>query len=192
MKTLTQNKSTLGFLSAKSFAIVLLLAACTDSNFVNPADNTDVSGINSNSVAGSQARQSWGPEIPNFNLEAILRNDEKGFGLVKFRQPNDENQIIYLDVKVRDLEPNTSYILQRAVDTNLDGNCTSANWLTLGAGLQPQAIITDETGSGSANLFRSVAAFPVGTTFDIHFRVLNAVTLAMALESDCYEFTISQ
>ena len=194
MKTLTQNKSTLRFFSAKSFAVVLLISACTDSNFVNPTDTPNGSGINSElaSTTNSQARESWGPENPNFNLEVILRNSENGFGLVKFRQPNDENQIIYLDVRVRNLEPNTSYILQRAVDTNLDGNCTSTNWLTLGAGLQPQAIITDDTGSGSANLFRSVAAFPVGTTFDIHFRVLNATTMTVALESDCYEFTISQ
>ena len=194
MKTLTQSKSTLRFFVAKSFAIVVLISACTDSNFVNPTDNPTVSGVNSAlaSTTNAQARESWGPENPNFNLEAILRNADGGFGLVKFRQPNDENQIIYLDVKVRNLEPNTSYILQRAVDTNLDGNCSSANWLTLGVGLQPQAIVTDDSGSGSASLFRNVAAFPVGTTFDIHFRVLNVATMAVALESDCYEFTISQ
>jgi hypothetical protein len=51
---------------------------------------------------------------PHFNLEAILRGE--GFGLVKLRQEKDPTQdIIYMDVWVRDLLPNTSYGLQRAV-----------------------------------------------------------------------------
>lgn len=55
---------------------------------------------------------SWGPETPNFNLQVILRGE--GFGLVTFRQPNDDALIIHLDTWVRDLAPNTSYLLQRA------------------------------------------------------------------------------
>ena len=52
---------------------------------------------------------------PHFNLTAILRGD--GFGLVKLRQEKDPTQdILYMDVWVRDLLPNTSYDLQRAVD----------------------------------------------------------------------------
>jgi hypothetical protein len=43
----------------------------------------------------------WGPETPNFNLEVILRG--QGFGHVKFRQPNDDEKIVYLDTWVRDL-----------------------------------------------------------------------------------------
>ena len=35
---------------------------------------------------------------------------------------------------MRGLEPNTSYVLQRAVDTNLDGICTRTSWLTLRMG----------------------------------------------------------
>ena len=42
-----------------------------------------------------------------------------------------------------------------------------------------------------AELFRSVAAFPVGSTFDIHFQVVDATTGAVVLQSRCYEFTIS-
>lgn len=135
--------------------------------------------------------EAWGPETPNFNLEVLLRNDAGGFGLVKFRQPNDAEKVIYLDTWVRDLAPNTSYRLQRAVDTVVDGVCTSTSWLTLGKGLTPQAIVTDETGTGRAQLFRSVAAFPVGAQFDIHFRVIEDATSSVVLESGCYQFTIS-
>lgn len=133
----------------------------------------------------------WGPETPNFNLEVILRGEGGGFGLVKFRQPNDADLIIYLDTWVRDLAPNTSYQLQRAVDTDLDGNCASTGWLTLGRGATPQAIVTDDGGTGRAELFRSVAALPVGSRFDIHFRVVVAGTSTVVLESGCYQYTIS-
>jgi hypothetical protein len=141
-------------------------------------------------AGGSAAKQSWGPETPNFNLEVILRGD--GFGHVKFRQPNDDALIIHLDTWVRDLAPDTSYLLQRAVDVNVDDACTGTGWLTLGKGLQPQAITTDARGTGREDLFRDVSAFPVGSEFDIHFRVIHAVTQAVVLTSECYQFTISQ
>ena len=54
-------------------------------------------------VPTQSSQSQWGPETPNFNLEVVLRGD--GFGLVKFRQPNDNALIIHLDVWVRDLEP---------------------------------------------------------------------------------------
>lgn len=149
---------------------------------------TDSNGSTSPMLTASP----WGPEAPNFNLEVILWGENGGFGHVKFRQPNDDLLVINLDTWVRNLAPNTAYLLQRAVDTNLDGVCTSSSWLTLGKGATPQAIVTDETGTGQEDLWRSVAAFPVGTTFDIHFRVIEASTAAVALQSDCYQFTISQ
>jgi hypothetical protein len=142
------------------------------------------------SSALAQETTPWGPETPNFNLQVVLRGE--GFGLVKFRQPNDDALIVYLDVWVRDLEPNTSYLLQRAVDANVDGNCTSTAWLTLGKGSMPQSITTDETGTGREQLFRNLAAFPVGSEFDIHFRVIEEETSAVVLTSKCYQFTISR
>ena len=145
------------------------------------------------SSAAAQAPESgppWGPETPNFNLEVILRGE--GFGLVKFRQPNDDARIVHLDVWLRDLVPNTSYLLQRAVDTNVDDNCTSTAWLTLGKGLLPQSITTDETGTGREELFRNLGAFPPGSEFDIHFRVIEEATSTVVLTSKCYQFTISQ
>ena len=147
-------------------------------------------------AAQAEAVPPWGPETPHFNLQAILRpaasGPDDGFGLVKFRQPNDADKIVYLDVSVRKLVPNHSYYLQRATDTSVDDVCTGTNWLTLGRGLTPEAITTDDRGTGRAQLFRDLAALPAGMQFDIHFRVIDAATTAVVLESGCYQFTVSQ
>ena len=169
--------------STRSIALagsIIVLAGCG-------ADTTAPSGV----MTTRHSRSSeWGPETPKFNLEVILRGD--GFGLVKFRQPNDDALIINLDTKVRGLEPNTAYVLQRAADTNLDGICSSTAWLTLGKGLDPQTITTDDRGMGEESLFRNVAALGVGATFDIAFRIVNVATSAVVLTSDGYRYTISQ
>ncbi len=144
----------------------------------------------SSSAFAQESGPPWGPETPNFNLEVVLRGE--GFGLVKFRQPNDEAFIINLDVWLRNMTPNTSYLLQRAVDPVVDDNCTSNAWLTLGKGGVAQSITTDENGTGRESLFRNVAAFPPGTEFDIHFRVIEQATGIVVLTSQCYQFTISQ
>ena len=133
----------------------------------------------------------WGPETPNFNLQAVLRPTAigPGFGLIKFRQPNDANTIIYLDVWVRDLLPNHTYYVQRAVDTTVDDNCTGSNWTmpTLGT------ITTDDGGTGRAPLSRPLPASLLGVEFDIHFRIAEAATATSGLlESACYQFTVSQ
>lgn len=140
--------------------------------------------------AEASPNEGWGPESPHFNLQVTLRGE--GFGLVRFRQPNDDVLIVHLDTWVRGLSPNTSYLLQRAVDTVIDDNCTGTGWLTLGAGLTPQSITTDSSGEGREKLFRSVAAFPVGSEFDIHFRVIEETSGDVVLTSACYQFTISQ
>jgi len=138
----------------------------------------------------------WGPATPNFNLEVVLRPvagaPDGGFGLVKFRQPKDTDKIVYLDVWVRDLAANRSFNLQRATDTNVNDACTGTNWLTLGQGLVPAAITTDATGTGRADLFRNLSTIPLGTEFDIHFRVIDIATSAVVLESACYQYTVSQ
>lgn len=137
-----------------------------------------------------------GPQTPNFNLEAVLRpavgGSESGFGLVKFRQPNDADKIVYLDVWVRDLSAHRSYSLQRAVDPNVDDVCTGTNWLTLGKGPAPEAIATDEKGTGRAELFRNLGSIAAGTEFDIHFRVIDAMTSAVVLQSACYQFVVNE
>jgi hypothetical protein len=171
--------------AAAAIALAILLSACADTS-ITPTAPGALSGT------GSAVAQSgpWGPETPNFNLQVILRGE--GFGHVKFRQRNDDALIVQLDTWVRDLAPNTSYLLQRAVDVNVDDNCTSTAWLTLGKGLQPQSITTDANGTGREELFRSVAAFPVGSEFDIHFRLIHEASSAVVLTSECYQFTISQ
>ena len=134
------------------------------------------------------------PATPNFNLEAQLRpvaDGQDGFGLVKFRQPKDSDVIAYLDVWVRDLAPNHTYFLQRATDSSVDDDCTGTNWLTLGQGNAAKAIATDERGTGRADLFRDLSA-ALGRQFDIQFRIIDAVTSAVVLESACYQFTVSR
>lgn len=131
-------------------------------------------------------------EKPNFNLEVILRGEGNAFGLVKFRQDVDPSKIITLDTWVRDLQPNHSYLLQRAVDpiNVVDGNCTSTSWLTLGKGLTPQSITTDATGTGREDLWRDVSAIASGSSFDIHFRIVDAANMQVVLTSDCYQYMV--
>lgn len=160
------------------------------------------------SVVGAAAAQAdpggWGPETPKFNLEVILRDvtGGGGFGHVKFRQPNDDARVIYLDTWVRDLAPNREYLLQRQVDGVADDDCSDAPslspWLTLGEGLAVTPIRTDGRGTGRAALFRDLdppgpmTGPPPGTRVDIHFRVIDQVTAAVVLQSGCYQFTVSQ
>ena len=167
---------------------VTVLAAVFVSACSRPASPTKPTDL----FSDASTVPAWGPEAPPFNLEATLRGD--GFGLVKFRQPNDEDRIVYLDVWVRELLPATSYSLQRAVDTTLDGSCTGANWLTLGQGTTPDSIVTDDRGTGRASLWRNLGAFSVGAAFDIHFRVIEDGTspTVVPLQSDCYRFVITQ
>jgi hypothetical protein len=144
-------------------------------------------------AAAAPAEPPWGPETPNFNLEAILRPSvgDSGFGHVKFRQPNDADKTVYLGTWVRDLAPNHGYYLRRATDPNVNDDCSGTNWVNLGQGPVPQVITTDETGTGRADLWRSLATVPLGTELDIYFQVIDAVTSAVVLESACYQFTVS-
>lgn len=135
----------------------------------------------------------WGPATPPFQLEVVLRGDT-GFGLVRFRQPNDGTKVIHLDTWVRDLLPDTAYLLQRAVDgpptLPVDGVCSSQGWLTLGKGLVPQDLLTDAGGTAREALWRDVSAVTTGARFDIHFRVVEKATGAVALESDCSQYVV--
>jgi len=107
---------------------------------------------------------------------------------VKFRQANDDAKRIDLGVWLRDLAPNSSYRLQRAVDGVVDGNCTSTGWLTLGEGTVAQDIVTDDRGTAKEDLFR-VVTNPVGTAFDIHFQVITTAGVPV-LTSDCYQYYV--
>jgi len=161
----------------------IIVGAC--STQPGPVAPTAVVAVGSSSgpASSNQAEQ------PPFNLEARLIGD--GYGLVTFRQQKDPAaNIVELGVWVRDLLPNTSYSLQRAVDTVLDDVCTGTNWLTLGKGPTPAAIETDTTGTGRAELWRDLSAFTPGVAFDIHFRVIENGTGHVALETGCYRFVV--
>ncbi len=131
------------------------------------------------------------PTDQDFNLDVPLRGG-KSFGYIKFRQDPDPAKIIDLGIRVRNLAPNNQYLLQRAVDESnvVDGNCTSTSWLTLGKGRTPHAIMTNARGEGEEELWRDITAIPSGSRFDIHFQVVDAVTLAVVLTSDCYHYTV--
>lgn len=139
--------------------------------------------------------------VPPFDLNVLMRGaepiednfkegKEAPSGKIKFRQDPDPAHIISLETSIRHLIPNHEYILQRAVDVVVDGNCTGTNWLTLGLGLAPKSILTDDHGNGEADLWRDVSAIVPGTSFDIHFQVLDAGTLAIVMTSDCYQYTV--
>jgi hypothetical protein len=129
------------------------------------------------------------------NFVALLRPVSGGpahaFGVVLFRQPHDAEKVVFLDVGTLGLAPNHSYSLQRATDSIVDDDCQGTNWLTLGRGLEPQAIETNELGFGRAHLFRDLATVPDGTQFDIEFRVIDSVTQDIVLASSCHQYTVS-
>jgi hypothetical protein len=194
--------------------IVFVINSCKKSNLeATPTSSLDQASISSSGqkpitsaiakdLNTSNEKTKDSPKV-HYNLEVILRSvdgngggQDKGdgegssFGHIKFRQDPDVAKIVTLDVWVRGLLPNHNYLLQRAVDTNLDGNCTSTSWLTLGKGLTPQSILTDDKGTGREDLWRDVSAVPSGSTFDIHFQVVDQDNLAVVLTSDCYQYTV--
>jgi hypothetical protein len=137
-------------------------------------------------------------ELGPYDLDVTLHsNDTKkfdskssSFGFIKFRQDPSVPLTITLDTWVFNLTPNQDYLLQRAVNPITDNDCTSTAWLTLGKGLVSQTIHTDGFGNGMENLFRNVPASSEGTTLRIHFQIIDAVSLATVLTSDCDQYTV--
>ena len=54
----------------------------------------------------------------------------------------------------------------------------------MGQGTTPQPILTDDTGTGRAELWRPVPG--TAGASDIHFRVVQTGTSTVALQSDCH------
>lgn len=144
------------------------------------------------SIAKADAAADAIAKTPSFNLEVVLDGEGNQNGHIHFRQDADAAKIITLDTKVHNLLPNHQYLLQRAVDPAnvVDGNCTSTSWLTLGHGLTPQSITTNDKGDGEEELWRDVSAVASGSSFDIHFRIIDAVSMAVVLNSDCYQYMV--
>ncbi len=128
-----------------------------------------------------------------FNLNVVFHGDAKSpksSGYMEFRQDPDTARVIDLNTWVHNLEPNHSYLLQRAVDPITNPDCASTAWLTLGLGLTPQDILTNSKGDGHADLWRNISSVARGTQFHIHFQIVDAVTLATVLTSDCFDYTV--
>jgi hypothetical protein len=168
----------------------VLLVGLVMSSFTGSTRTLSHSAVIEQSTLNSAGMNAPPQEIPPFNLEVILRGEGKSFGHVKFRQENDAAKIIDLGVWVRDLEPNHAYYLERAAEGPADGICSSNSWLRLGLGTAATPILTDDRGTGQADLWRNVSALPTGATFDIHFHVIDAVTSAEVLTSDCYQYVV--
>jgi hypothetical protein len=150
------------------------------------------------SAAAAAHAANGGRELePKFNFNATLRTvdggPKKASGIIKFRQPVDETAIVFLDTSLRRLTPNRGYYLERGVDTTVDGTCPpdtqTAAWLRLGQGAVPDAVNLNRKGTGRVVLFRELPAAAMGVTFDIQFRVVDAITGAIVLRSGCYQFT---
>jgi len=177
------------FILKNAFAFLVLMTAlgCKKESANTQSEDTVNSTLKANNGAGSTDGAT-----SQFNLEVVLNGEGNNNGHIQFRQNPDAAKIIILDTKVHHLLANHTYVLQRAVDAInvVDGDCTSTSWLTLGFGLTPHAILTDDKGDGQDELWRDVSAVPSGSTFDIHFRVLDAVTMQVVLTSDCYQYTV--
>ncbi|HNP22500.1 MAG TPA: hypothetical protein PKM63_13280 [Panacibacter sp.] len=149
-----------------------------------------ISDKQTNQSVSTNADEVSSGSIAPYNLDVALSGDGKGVGLLRFRQKKDSARIINLDTWVWHLEPNHPYLLQRAVDSIKFGNCFSTAWLTLGLGATPASIRTDASGSGKANLWRDISAISPGTEFYIHFQVIDSVSAAVVLKSDCYTYSV--
>jgi hypothetical protein len=141
--------------------------------------------------AGADAHPSGSERNFVAGLRPVSDGPVHAFGVLLFRQPHDTEKVVFLDVWALGLAPHHSYSLQRATDSTVDDDCQGTNWLTLGRGLEPQAIETNELGFGRAHLFRDLGAFPDGTRFDIQFRVIDSVTQDVELVSSCHQYTVS-
>ena len=169
------------------FAFILLTAAIACQK-----ESIDQTNQENSTFGANKSSDNADGLTPSFNLEVVLQGDGNNNGHIHFRQDPDPAKIITLDTKIHHLLPNHEYLLQRAVDAInvVDGNCTSTSWLTLGHGLTPQSILTNDKGDGEEELWRNVSAVPSGSSFDIHFRVVDAVTLEVLLTSDCYQYMV--
>ena len=144
-------------------------------------------------TAAAAAAAHANPNNPRVDFNAVLRPADAGpgVGLVKFRQPEDAEVKVFLDVKLRHLAPNHGYYLERAVDLTVDDDCQGTNWLRLGRP-DPLLITTNENGAARADDLWRDLTMVVGTAFDIHVRITDAETGATVLQSGCHQFVASR
>jgi hypothetical protein len=109
-------------------------------------------------------------------------------GFIKLTQPRDLELVVFLETFVHHLTANNVYLLQAAADTELDGQCSSEDWATIG----PLSIVTNDRGNARTELFQDVSGAPVGTAVDVHFQVIDSTSTDVALESKCVRFVTRQ
>jgi len=165
-------------------AALVFTISCQKETAEKQTQTEPVASVKNNT--NETARQAPDP----YNLDVDLVGSANSKGDIKFRQDPDPEKIITLDTKIQHLQGNHDYVLQRAVDQTIDGNCTSTAWLTLGLGLTPQSIFTNGGGNGHEELWRDISVAPTGAVFDIHFRIVDAVDNAVVLTSGCYQYTV--
>ena len=165
----------------KMLVVICLTSSCSKTEDPKVEPLTACTSKNMNAYIDDQ----------HYNLNVFFTGSKTSIcGYLEFRQATDNAQFIHFDVWVHNLEPNTNYKLQRAVDTMLDGNCTGTDWLTLGKGTNSYSITTDGKGEGFGELYRSITAIPVGSKFDIRFQIVKESDSSVALTSDCYLYTV--
>jgi hypothetical protein len=181
-----QTKFLKATITASAFIIVLASISFSCQKSVS-----DDQKIQSNDPTPESIITQAGTDVPPYNLNVTMRGADNGSGFIKFRQNADTARIINLDTWVFNLEPDHDYLLQRAVNLITDPTqCSSTAWLTLGKGLQPQAIHTNKGGFGFEPLSRDVTAAARGAEFYIHFQVTDALTSEVVLASGCYQYTV--
>jgi hypothetical protein len=127
---------------------------------------------------------------PHYNLDVKLHHvvPGRGSGWLAFRQPQDNDLVVFLYVSVKHLAPGATYRFQRAADA-ADGVCPTTGWLTLGTLTAKELpFTTDERGNAFVALSRRLGDASEGMTFDITFRVIDA-SGATVLRSGCYQYT---
>ncbi len=129
------------------------------------------------------------PSTPPYDINVLLFATNRVEGLILFRQPDDGATTIFLETYLGRLKPNHDYYLERAAQT-LGLGCVDGGWLRLGLGTVVTPIHTNYRGFGAATLYRTLPATLIGVSFDIHFRVLDAETGAVVLESKCKQYTV--
>ena len=102
-------KKRLLFVGLVLTSVSFFIVSCSKDSFQKQIDRQPL-------LKDDQAISSANATVPPFNLEVILRGEGTSMGHVKFRQDVADDKIINLDTWVKGLEPNHSYILQRAVD----------------------------------------------------------------------------
>lgn len=186
MKTITKNSVLKAILVIALFSTIFGCKKDTSN-----AGNSKLKSLNG---ASDNLNAPPGNPMPSYNLNVFLNpmtENSAGSGFINFHQDPDAAKIITLDTRVSHLEPNQSYILERAVNPIADTTgCSSTAWLKLGAGLTPLSIHTDEHGNGEADLWRNVSAIPSGTAFHIHFQVIDSASTSIVLTSDCYNYVV--